>query len=115
MLPNRMHVKYQTGEQLKKLKAYTGVSPNISSRIAFFRSMESGYRFSGEPIDLSKGMDLEKSVWLGDLELAVETLLRRYYPDHTPKELEQAWAAHVEDGIASLRNQKTLQSFSCAL
>ncbi|SFG68682.1 DNA sulfur modification protein DndE [Neptunomonas qingdaonensis] len=112
MLPNRMHLKKQTEEQLKRLKSHTGVTPNVSARIAFFRSLESGYRFSGEPISLDGGLSLDKVTWLGDLELAVETLLRKYYPELGSKELEQAWAAHVEDGIASLRSHKSLTGFS---
>lgn len=112
MLPNRMHLKKQTEEQLKRLKSHTGVTPNVSARIAFFRSLESGYRFSGESINLDGGLTLDKVTWLGDLELAVETLLRKYYPALDSKELEQAWAAHVEDGISALRNHKSLYSLS---
>ncbi|EBW5024608.1 DNA sulfur modification protein DndE, partial [Salmonella enterica subsp. enterica serovar Livingstone] len=47
MLPNRLQVNSRVEEQLKRLKSYTGLAPNISSRIAFFRSVESGYRFDG--------------------------------------------------------------------
>ena len=112
MLPNRMHLKRQTEEHLKKLKGYTGVTPNVSARIAFFRSLESGYRYSDEGITLDGSLILDKVTWLGDLELAVETLLRKYYPKYDSKQLEQAWAAHVEDGIASLRNLKNLKDFS---
>ncbi len=112
MLPNRMHLKRQTEEQLKKLKSYTGVTPNVSSRIAFFRSLESGYRFSGETINLDGSLILDKVTWLGELELATETLLRHHYPELEPKELEQAWASHVEDGIASIRNLKSLTSLA---
>lgn len=115
MLPNRMHLKRQTEEHLKKLKGYTGVTPNVSARIAFFRSLESGYRFSGDEINLDGTLVLDKVTWLGDLELAVETLLRKYYPDLDSKGMEQAWAAHVEDGIASIRNLKSLREFSAAL
>ena len=112
MLPNRMHLKRQTEEHLKKLKGYTGVTPNVSARIAFFRSLESGYRFSGEEITLDGSLVLDKVTWLGDLELAAETLLRKYYPESNSKQLEQAWAAHVEDGIASIRNLKSLNQLA---
>ncbi|BBB31491.1 DNA sulfur modification protein DndE [Neptunomonas japonica] len=115
MLPNRMHLKRQTEEHLKKLKGYTGITPNVASRIAFFRSLESGYRFSGEAINLDGSLVLDKITWLGDLELAVETLLRKYYPELDSKGLELAWASHVEDGIASIRNLKSLKEFAAAL
>lgn len=115
MLPRTMRLKRQTEEQLKKLKAYTGVTPNVSSRIAFFRSVESGYRFSGDTVNLDGTLVLDKVTWLGELELATETLLRMLYPKLAPKELEQAWAAHVEDGISSLRNLKSISTFAAAV
>lgn len=115
MLPRTMRLKRQTEEQLKKLKAYTGVTPNVSSRFAFFRSLESGFRFSGEPANLDGSLVLDKVTWLGELELATETVLRKHYPELDPKELEQAWAAHVEDGIASIRNLKNLSNLAVSI
>ena len=35
MLPNRMNLSKTTEDQLKLLKQRTGISPNVSSRIAF--------------------------------------------------------------------------------
>lgn len=115
MLPPKIKLKKQTEEHLKKLKGYTGVPINVLARIAFFRSLESGYVFSGDAIDLGGVLDLNKSVWLGDLELAVETLLRKYYPAFSSKQLELAWASHVEDGIASLRTFKSVKELSAGL
>ncbi|EPL3704364.1 DndE family protein [Morganella morganii] len=44
MLPNRLQLNNRVKDHLKRLKVSTGVSPNISSRIDFFRSVESEYR-----------------------------------------------------------------------
>lgn len=35
MLPNRMVLSRQTEDQLKKLKGYTGITPNVAARLAF--------------------------------------------------------------------------------
>ena len=48
MLPNRMVLNRQTEEQLKRLKGYTGITPNVAARLAFFRSVESEFRYSSE-------------------------------------------------------------------
>ena len=48
MLPNRMVLSRQTEDQLKKLKGYTGITPNVAARLAFFRSVESEFRYSPE-------------------------------------------------------------------
>lgn len=115
MLPNRMNLKKQTEEQLKRLKVYTGVTPNVSARMAFFRSIESGFEFQDESIVLDGSLNLDKVTWLGGLELVIETLLRKKYPSLSSKQLEQAWAAHVEDGISSLRTHTSLSRLANAI
>lgn len=117
MLPNRMQLNRQTEDQLKKLKAYTGLTPNVAARIAFFRSVESDFRYSPER-DIKKldgSLVLDKITWLGDTAQATELVLQMLYSNLDSQSYTKAWAAHVEDGISSLRNQKSLQSFSVSL
>ncbi|TAI91590.1 DNA sulfur modification protein DndE [Pectobacterium versatile] len=112
MLPNRMQLSHQTEEQLKKLKGYTGITPNVAARLAFFRSVESGFRYSPD-LD-SKKLDgslvLDKITWLGETLQTTELVLKLLYPRIDQKVLIKAWAAHVEDGIASIRNHRNLLS-----
>lgn len=113
MLPNRMNLNKQTEDHLKKLKQATGISPNVSSRIAFFRSIESTFRYSAENAKKSDGsLVLDKVTWLGSTQLVTELTLKLTYPELGEKEVMAAWAAHVEDGIASLRNHKNLIGLS---
>jgi len=93
----------------------TGVTPNISARLAFYRSIESGFRYQIDERKLDGSLVLEKSVWLGELEGITELLLKFTYPELNSKEMMNAWAAHVEDGIASLRNHKGLADLSSAI
>ena len=115
MLPNRLQLSNRVEEQLKRLKTATGVAPNISSRIAFFRSVEWGFLFDGYDYKTDGKMSMDKAVWLGDTCNAVELILKMLYPDLDGRKLMQAWASHVEDGIASLRNHKDLIELSLAL
>lgn len=115
MLPNRMQLTRQTEEQLKRLKTMTGVTPNIAARLAFYRSIESGFRYQTNERKLDGALVLDKSIWLGELERITELLLKFTYPDLDSKEMTKAWAAHVEDGIAALRNHKNLSDFSKSL
>ncbi|MGL0940870.1 DNA sulfur modification protein DndE [Vibrio vulnificus] len=108
MLPNRMNLTRTTEEQLKKLKGYTGITPNVSARIAFFRSIESDFRYQGQEAKLDGSLVLDKYTWLGETSDITELVLKMYYPELDAKEYQQAWAAHVEDGIASIRNHRTL-------
>lgn len=114
MLPNRMVLSRQTEDQLKKLKGYTGITPNVAARLAFFRSVESEFRYSPENDNrkLDGAMALDKITWLGDTLQATELVLKMLYPKLEQKALIKAWAAHVEDGIAALRNYRNLKDFS---
>lgn len=117
MLPNRMQLNRQTEEQLKKLKAYTGLTPNVAARLAFFRSVESDFRYSPER-DIKKldgSLVLDKITWLGDTAQATELVLQMLYSELDTKEMIKAWASHVEDGIAALRNHKNINLFSSSL
>lgn len=110
MLPNRMVLKKETEEQLKQLKAKTGITPNVSARIAFFRSIESEFRYQPEAEYNTNGsLTLDKVTWLGRTQQATELLLKHNYPELEGKQLQQAWAAHVEHGIASIRNIRALK------
>lgn len=117
MLPNRMVLSRQTEEQLKKLKGYTGITPNISARLAFFRSVESAFRYSPERDNkkLDGSLVLDKITWLGETLQATELVLKMLYPQIAQKDFIKAWAAHVEDGIAALRNHRSLKDLVQAI
>ncbi|MEZ8228120.1 DNA sulfur modification protein DndE [Vibrio splendidus] len=112
MLPNRMNLTRTTEEQLKKLKGYTGITPNVSARIAFFRSVESCFRYNLIEAKLDGSLVLDKFTWLGETSDVTELVLKMYYPELDTKQYQQAWAAHVEDGIASLRNHKSIETLA---
>ncbi|MEI7065771.1 DNA sulfur modification protein DndE [Dickeya chrysanthemi] len=117
MLPNRMVLSRQTEEQLKRLKGYTGITPNIAARLAFFRSVESEFRYSPERDNkkLDGAMTLDKITWLGETLQTTELVLKMLYPQMAQKDMIKAWAAHVEDGIAALRNYRNLKDFALNL
>lgn len=109
MLPQTMWLKKSVEEQLQTLKANTGIYPNISSRIAFFRSIENGFLFDKtKDYKLSGNQKMDKFTWLGKTQQVTELLLKQRYPEFSDKELQMAWAAHVEDGISGLRNHSEL-------
>lgn len=112
MLPQTMWLKKAVEEQLQTLKGKTGVTPNVAARIAFFRSIEKGYIFNKEKdYKLSGSLKLDKFTWLGKTQMVTELLLKQRYPEYSDKELQIAWAAHVEDGVAAIRNSEGVGKF----
>lgn len=117
MLPNRMVLSRQTEEQLKRLKGFTGITPNIAARLAFFRSVESDFRYLPERDSkkLDGSLVLDKITWLGETLQATELVLKMLYPQLAQKDMIKAWAAHVEDGTSSLRNYRCLVDLFIAI
>lgn len=117
MLPNRMQLSNQTEEQLKKLKGFTGITPNVAARLAFFRSVERDYRYCQEQDNkkLDGSLVLDKITWLGETLQSTELILKMLYPNIPSKELVRAWAAHVEDGVSDLRSFRTLKDLCLAI
>lgn len=110
MLPNRMQLSRQTEEQLKRFKIYTGLTPNIAARLAFFKSVEGDFRYipGTDEKKLDGNLVLDKITWLGETHQVTELVLRILYPRFDKKYYMQAWASHVEDGLSSIRNFRKL-------
>ncbi|TMO31416.1 DNA sulfur modification protein DndE [Pseudoalteromonas sp. S4492] len=116
MLPQTMWLNKAVEEQLQTLKGKTGVTPNVAARIAFFRSIEKGFVFDKDTdYKLSGSFKLDKHTWLGKTQMVTELLLKQRYPEYSDKELQMAWAAHVEDGVSAIRNQSELCSLINAI
>ncbi|MCV6590969.1 MAG: DNA sulfur modification protein DndE [Marinobacterium sp.] len=114
-LPNDLRVTKQTEDQLRRLKQYTGLNNNVIARIGFMRSMEKGYTYRENSVALDGTLILQKQTWLGDTGQYTELLLKQKYPDFNSQQMLKAWAAHVEDGIASIRNLRSIGEFAAAL
>jgi DNA sulfur modification protein DndE len=111
-----MQLNRTVEEQLKKLKANTGITPNVSARIAFFRSIESDYTYQPSiEYKLDGSLTLDKFTWLGKTQLVTELLLKKKYPKLDGKELQVAWASHVEHGVSALRNHKNISDLVSVL
>ncbi|MFC0116919.1 DNA sulfur modification protein DndE [Pseudoalteromonas xiamenensis] len=99
MLPQQMWLNKSTEDKLKKYKEETGINPNYAARVAFFKSIESGFIYDkSKELKLTGSLKLDKHTWLGKTQLVTELLLKQRYPSYSDKELQAAWAAHVEDG-----------------
>ncbi len=114
-LPNDLRVTKQTEDQLRRLKQYTGLNNNIIARIGFMRSLEKGYTYRENTVKLDGSLVLDKYTWLGETSSYTELLLKQKYPDFDAQQLLKAWAAHVEEGISSIRNLRSLGEFAAAL
>lgn len=97
MLPQKMKISEKAFNSLRRLQNNTGLTVNIGARLAFFASIERGFTWNGEDIQLTQ-RELDKYTWLGDHEDIVEMLLKQKYPNLEAKDYYKAWGCHVDDG-----------------
>lgn len=105
MLPQKMKISDKAFASLRRLQNNTGLTVNIGARLAFFASIERGFTWNGEDIQLTQ-RELDKYTWLGDYGDVVEMLLKQKYPNLSDKDYYKAWAAHVDDGGLIMENKK---------
>lgn len=108
MLPNRICISKTASEQLKLLKARTGITPNILARMALVRSIKEKFDYTLKEV-ASDGLEFQMSSLLGEYALLYEKLLMELHaiPDH--HELSKALAAHIENGLSYIKNVKDLK------
>jgi DNA sulfur modification protein DndE len=113
MLPNKMKISESATNSLRRLQGNIGLTANIGARLAFFTSIERGFRF--DPVKDSvehNGRELDKHTWLGDHILITELLLKATYPNLEKQQLHDAWAAHIDDGSTRVESSKNIISLS---
>lgn len=104
MLPNRIHLTKQASEQLKFLKARTGITPNILARIALARSLKEGYDYTQHEDLVLDGLEFLIPTLLGDYALLYERLLIERHRIKDSQQLALAIVAHIENGLGGIRN-----------
>lgn len=109
MLPQKMKISEKAFTSLRRLQNNTGLTVNIGARLAFFASIERGFTWDGEDIQLTI-RELDKYTWLGDNGDVVEMLLKQKYPNLEAKDYYKAWGSHVSDGAIMLESKTQLST-----
>lgn len=116
MLPNKMKISESATNSLRRLQGNTGLTANIGARLAFFTSLERGFRFDPETDSVEHtGRELDKHTWLGDHGVVTEQLLKETYPGFTKSQLHDAWAAHIDDGSSKIEGTKSIAALTTSM
>lgn len=109
MLPNRVKLSKTATDKLRNIKVQTGVTPNISARIAIMLSLKDGSSLKNINTSDTDGQELNKSVLFGDHEVVYEALIRQYIHDHDIDEpIQRTVSLLVEAGIHKMGHIKSL-------
>jgi DNA sulfur modification protein DndE len=113
MLPNKMKISENATNSLRRLQSNTGLTANIGARLAFFTSIERGFRFDPETDSVEHtGRELDKHTWLGDHGIVTEQLLKQAYPNFTKSKLHDAWCAHIDNGVPLIEGKNNLSAIT---
>ena len=110
MLPNRVQLSKTATNKLQNIKNRTGVTPNMSSRIAMVKALESTTSLDNAGVEDSEGQILNRDVLFGEHAEVYELLIREYLSlNSIEMELDKVIAALIEIGVHKISHAKNLQ------
>ncbi len=107
MLPNRIRTTKDAAEQLKYLKAKTGLTPNILCRIAICKSLGQKRMLAERTQELG-GLEFNSVTLFGNYARLYEAMFCQLYGRRDVENIESVIANHIDDGLNSLRGVQSL-------
>jgi DNA sulfur modification protein DndE len=107
MLPKRVRISKGATETLKLLKARTGLTPNITCRIALILSLENGPRGGEREVDQT-GSEFNAPTLYGEFGNLFDCLIREVHGALDTKAIGVVIASHIDNGLDSLRKTKNI-------
>lgn len=110
ILPNRVSLSSNATSKLRNLKSRTGLTPNILSRIAIAKALESTSSLDNAGVVDTDGQVLGKDVLFGEYDLVYEVLIKQYIEENKISEpLQNVIAALIEIGVYKIGHVKNIQ------
>lgn len=107
MLPKRIRISKNATEILKLLKARTGLTPNITCRIALMVSLEDGPRGGEREVDQT-GSEFNAPTLYGEFGTLFDCMIREVHGTLDTKGVGTVIASHIDNGLDRLRKTKNI-------
>jgi DNA sulfur modification protein DndE len=111
MLPSSIRYAKRTWDTLRLLQQRTGLRPNVLSRYAFVRSLQSDYDARRATVNTMGAHELPISTAFGDQQFAYHLLIISRYGGLTKGDAGRVIANHIADGVSQLRGIEDLLDF----
>jgi len=109
IIPNRIRLSKTVTSKFQTIKNRTGVTPNILSRIALMKALESEATIDNAGVGDSDGQEISRDVMFGEYVHAYNLLLSQYIGEsssnQTPAEIISAL---IEIGAHKMGHTKSL-------
>jgi DNA sulfur modification protein DndE len=107
MLPNRIKLSQKATDKLRSMKAGTGLTPNILSRIAIMLAINDNNGLANVGIDELDGQELNQSVLFGEHILVYDVMINQFIHEHKLEmPVARVIASLVEIGIHKVGHVK---------
>ena len=111
MLPNRIALSNTATGKLRYMKQNTGLTPNILSRIAIMKAIESGGNLKNAGVQDNEGQVLSRDVLFGDHAEVYEVLLDQFvYENKISEPIHDVICALIEIGVHKMGHVKKIQN-----
>lgn len=108
MIPPRIKISEAATTRLRYIKSKTGITPNITCRIALalsVREMRKVYRQNGD----SSGQEFNAPTLFGDHQRAYELVLEKYIAEtRDDREISEIICSHIDNGLHKMGHVKSL-------
>tara|TARA_B100001123_G_scaffold425914_1_gene539399 strand:- start:162 stop:515 length:354 start_codon:yes stop_codon:yes gene_type:complete len=109
-LPNRIRLSRRSTNRLQHIKNKTGVTPNITSRIAMLLAIRSNDDINNAGVDSADGQELNKDILFGENIEVYEVLIKQYMNNNKiDMSVAKVIASLVELGAHKMGHIKTLE------
>ena len=112
-LPNRIRLSRRSTNRLQNIKNKTGVTPNITGRIAMLLAISGNDDINNAGVDGADGQELNKDILFGENIEVYEALLKQYIDDNKiDLPVAKVITSLVELGAHKMGHVKTLEQLS---
>jgi len=111
MLPNRIKLSQKATDKLRSMKAGTGLTANILSRIAIMLAIKDNNGLANVGIDEFDGQELNQSVLFGEHILTYDVMIHQFIHEHQLNiPVAHVIALLIEIGIHKMGHVKKIES-----
>ena len=111
MLPNRIKLSKKATDKLRYLKAQTGLTPNILSRIAIMLAVREGSDLSNAGVgEIDGGQELNDTTLFGEYIYLYDIIINQYIFDKNIKlSIADTIVAMIEIGVYKMGHIKQIE------
>jgi len=109
MLPNQIQLSTKATNKMQHIKNKTGLTPNISSRIAIMLAMKEGTSLKNAELEDQNGQVLNKGILFGEHLEVYDVLINQYiYNNDIDLDIKKTIASLIEIGVHKMGHIKNL-------